>query len=831
MKKIPFVLILFLILTNYMFAQKGLITGRVIDAKTEEALVGANVVVNELENVGAATNADGYFEIKVPVGSYSIKASLIGYKPVVKTDVIVKTNSETNVIIKMSETSVEMDEVTVSADYFDKSIIENDLSTVVLGAEEVRRSPGSAQDFQRILQGMAGVSFSTDQTNELLVRGGSPDENLTVFDNMEIHSTNHYPNQYNSGGPINMINVDLIRNIEFSTGGFISKYGDKLSSVIDIETREGTRNNIFDINANLSMAGYGAVMEGRINGGKGSWVFSARKSYINLIAGSFGLTAIPSYYDLQSKVTYDLSKKHKLSFSGIYGDDQIDIEGETDHTNRNKSNSVDSVDIENVDVNQYQYAAGLNLKSIWSDNFYSILTLYKTNYNNDFAVTNDYTARYYNDAGEVVKSEVLQRRDVYSEDSNIGQTSLKSEFVWNVLANNEINFGGAVKFQQYENNQNIDSDVVRYDLNRDGTFDTTVTVQPAQLNYDFGYFDNYKSYFYVNDKLKLLNERLILNLGLHYDYFSYSEQDNLSPRFSASYYLVPSITSINLAYGEYYQTPPLPTFGDRYQSEVNRYLENSHARHYVLGFEHILSDGLKLNLEGYYKKYTDLPVSKNFVNFDNRRSRFEEQLTIGEKDAYGIDLLIQQKLVENYYGTISFSRMWSNYEDPRQGREDETYPSSYDFPYVITVIVGKRFDGLRSDLNDMPFFIKYPSMILPFSDDMEISLRWRYASGKPYTPQQYMTYEQHREGTSDWTDGWWVPSNEINSKRYPAYHRLDLAFNSRYNFSNWNLSIFLSIQNLYNRKNIAYYQYNSDETVDNVYQFAFMPVAGIEVEF
>jgi outer membrane receptor protein involved in Fe transport len=447
------------------------------------------------------------------------------------------------------------------------------------------------------------------------------------------------------------------------------------------------------------------------------------------------------------------------------------------------------------------------------------------------AVTNDYTARKYNSAGEVVNSRVISSRDVFSELSNIGQTSLKSEFVWNILDNNEINFGGAVKFQQYENNQNLDSDVVRYDINRDGQFDTTVTVPAAQLNYEFEEFENYKSYFYLNDKLKLLNERLILNLGLRYDYFSYSEQGNLSPRLSASYYLVPTVTSINAAYGEYYQTPSLPTFNDRYQSGINRYLENSHARHYVLGFEHILDDGLKLNLEGYYKKYTDLPVSKNFVNFDNRQSRFEEKLTIGKKDVYGIDLLIQQKLVEDYYGTLSFSRMWSDFEDPREGREGETYPSAYDFPYVVTVIVGKRFDNLRSDLNEMPFFIKYPSMILPFSDDMEISLRWRYASGKPYTPQQYVTYEQHREGESGWTEGWWVPTDDLNSKRYPAYHRLDLAFNSRYNFSNWSLSVFLSVQNLYNRKNIAYYQRNSDGTVDNVYQFSLLPVAGIEIEF
>jgi hypothetical protein len=134
-------------------------------------------------------------------------------------------------------------------------------------------------------------------------------------------------------------------------------------------------------------------------------------------------------------------------------------------------------------------------------------------------------------------------------------------------------------------------------------------------------------------------------------------------------------------------------------------------------------------------------------------------------------------------------------------------------------------------MDELPIYLKIPTYILPFSDDMEISLRWRYASGKPYTPREYMSYEQHREGAIKWSEGWWVPTNDINGARFPDYHRLDLAFNSRYNFSSWTLSIFLSLQNIYNRKNIAFYQYVSDGSVENVYQFSFLPVAGIEILF
>ena len=231
------------------------------------------------------------------------------------------------------------------------------------------------------------------------------------------------------------------------------------------------------------------------------------------------------------------------------------------------------------------------------------------------------------------------------------------------------------------------------------------------------------------------------------------------------------------------------------------------------------------------KKYDDIPVDEKFIHFDDRTFRSDKKLSVGKQTTYGIDLLIQQKLVKDIYGTLAFSRMWNKFDDPRIGYEGNTFPSDYDFPYVLTLIIGKRFKDLRSEMDELPLYLKIPTYILPFSDDMEISIRWRYASGKPYTPREYVTYEQHREGAVKWSNGWWIERNNINGARYPDYHRLDLAFNSRFNFSSWTLSIFLSLQNIYNRKNIAYYQYISDGTIENVYQFSFLPVVGIEILF
>jgi hypothetical protein len=813
-----------------VFPQTGTITGYVSDAKTGEALIGVNLQVVELPNMGTTTDVNGRFKLSAPVNSYSIKASYIGYQTIIKTDIIVTTGGETHVVIKMSEAAMELNQVTITPDFFDKAAIENNLSTVVLGSEEIRRSPGSDQDFQRILQAMPGVSFSDDQSNELLVRGGAPDENLTIMDHMEIYSTNHYPNQFNSGGPISMVNVDLIQDVQFSTGGFISKYGDKSSAVIDLTTREGTRDQSLTGNANLTMAGYGTVLEGGINGGQGSWIISARKSYLDLIAGSFGLTAIPIYYDLQSKVVYDLSSIHKLSFSGIYGNDKINITGQPQITNTALSGKSDSIDVTNIGDKQYEYAAGVTLESTWSDKFLSIITISKNDYNYDEYETDSFTKRNYGSDGKVFSTNILSNRNIGIQNDDNGESTLNTEFIWNSDKTNEFDFGGAMKFINFKAIESADADTARYNLNGSG-FNTIVVLPASSINYNFIFPDYYQEYGYINDKITLFNERLTANLGLRYDYFSYNRDGNVSPRFSISYSVIPHITTLSLATGKYYETPPLPDFIDSYQTGINRYLQSSLADHYVFGVDQILAEGLDFNVEAYYKKYSAIPVAEDFIHFNDITFRSDQYINTGRQDIYGLDVLLQQKLVKDIYGTVSFSRMFSKFYDPRISMEGNTYPTDYDIPYVLTIIAGKRFANLRTELNQMPFYIKYPSYLLPFSNDMEMSVRWRYASGMPYTPEVYAASQQHREGGAIWSDGWWEQTNNINSARYPDYQRLDFEFSSRFNFQSWNLVILLSVQNIYNRKNIAFYQYNTDGTRENVYQFAILPVCGIEAEF
>lgn len=839
--KPPYYLSLLILCLSTLVAaeeKRGEISGQIIDGATHQPLVGVNVVIVEKPTVGASTDEKGNFVVKnLEVGEYSLRATLIGYTPAVATDVVVSTGRSTKVKIKLEEQTIQVEGVEVSADYFSAAGAISPISTIGLDGAEVKRSPGSAQDMQRIVQSMPNVATSDDKSNELIVRGGAPNENLTVMDYVEIPSTNHYPNQFNSGGPINMVNVDLIEDIRFSTGGFPAQYGDKVSSVMDVTIREGDRQHDFSSNTGFNFAGFGTVMEGAIDGGKGSWLFSARQSLLETIdkvvgISSLGLTAIPRYYDTQWKMAYDLSRTQKLLISGIYGNDKIFLEGNPKEKNRQKANVSDSSSVEVVNVRQSQYAGGVSLKSLWGENGYSVLTLSSLGNKANLEVRDDFMARSYGPSGEVLTSTLVNSRNTYSDNSYDSYLALKYEVVYHLQRSHEISAGARyLTVWKFDNATHWYSDISRYDTNNDGVFETgPVTFPDGNVQNHLGLGSEYKSYVYVSDKIRLADV-LHVTVGARYDYFSYSKKGDVSPRFSASFDVVPPTTRINLAYGEFYQTQSLPYYSDNRSMGYNRGLEDTHARHFVLGVEHVFADGLKATLEGYYKSYTNLPVSEQFIHSADKQFRSDKYLSVGQRTSRGVEFFIQQKQVENYYGTLSLSLSKTEEDDPRISKHEETYPSEYDYPILATFVAGKLVKGTREALNNAPFFIKYPSMVFPFSDDMEISLRFRYSTGRPRTPRQFVNNVQHQIGGVTWSKGSWEESDEINSERYPDYHRLDVQWISRYHLTGYNVVVYIAVENLYNRDNIAGYQYLSDGTTEAIHQFSFFPIGGVAVEF
>ena len=328
-----------------------------------------------------------------------------------------------------------------------------------------------------------------------------------------------------------------------------------------------------------------------------------------------------------------------------------------------------------------------------------------------------------------------------------------------------------------------------------------------------------------------ITPRLSLTAGLRYDHFTYAGKGTVSPRANLSYQFVPSISTVTLAVGEYTQTHPLPYYGDRQNLGYNKHLDYMRAVHYVLGYEHILGDGLKVSVETYYKKYRSIVVGEDFVYSAIDTFWSDRALTTGERYAYGLEFFLEQKQVADYFGTLSISLSKTRMKDPRIPPLVDWFPSEYDYPLIITALAGKVVKGVRDWLNEAPFFIKYPSYILPLSNEMEISFKYRYQTGRPYTPMEYVTWKQDREGGVKWSRGSWVSGKNHNSARYPNYSRLDLQWLSRFYMSGYNINVYVALMNVLNTKNVFYENHRSDGTVETVYQFSFFPVAGVELEF
>jgi len=831
------IIILFCSLTAFAQSYKGDISGFVIDTKTQEPLPAVNIQVVEKPNFGAVSDASGNFNIKgIQVGTYSLKATLIGYESLILTNIVVSTGRSTKVSIKLSEQAVQVGGVTVSASYFNRN---NDISPISMNSydrAEVKRQPGSVQDVQRVVQNLPGVASSNDNMNELIVRGGSPSENLTVMEFMEIPSINHYPNQFNSAGPINMINIDLVEDVQFSAGGFPAQYGNKISSVMDLTIREGDREKGFASNTGFNMAGIGTLMEGQIADGKGSWIFSARQSLLEFIDKLFGmsvisLTSIPKYWDAQTKIVYDLSPNHKLSLNGLYGDSKIYIEGDPKDEKSYLAGQTHSSSIEFVDVHSKQYVLGINLKSLWGKDGYSVLSLYTHGTQDNTDVREDFVEHTYGSKGEVVSYETLNSRDVFNDHSDAAVYALKYDVFYRIHPKHELMIGGQIQTTNHWNSlTKFGSDTVRYDRNKDGIMDTTVITYPGNIGIDLKFGDANRAFAYISDKYHIAPD-LYISLGLRYDYFSYSRQGQISPRGCIAYEVLPT-TTLSLALGQYWQEQPLPYYVDFRNIGYNKQLANTEADHIVLGLQHIMDDGIKLSVETYYKRFKNIGVGEDFVHsYIDSTFWSDKILALGKRTSYGIEFLLQKKQVTNYYGTVSVSLSKTIDDDPRLGKESSTYPSQYDYPVILNLVGGKIVKGVRSWLDNQIFLIKYPSYILPFSDEMEISFKYRYQTGGPYTPRERSAFRQYREGGVQWSQFSWISSRDINSARYSDYSRLDIEWISRFYMQNWNINVYIAIMNVFNTKNVFYYNYRSDGTIGVTYQFGFFPVGGIEIEF
>lgn len=665
----------------------GTIKGKVIDSETKTPLPGVTVSILDTKN-GSNSDAEGNFTIdNIPVGTYSLRFNCIGFEPTVKTDIIVRPKRITFVEADLGVSPVQMNNVTVTGGFFKKTEDEP-TSSISFSAEEIRRSPGTAGDVSRILMTLPSVAKVNDMYNSLVVRGGSPNENGFFVDNIEIPNINHYPTQGSSGGPISLINADFIENVDFSSGGFSAAYGDRLSSVMNLDFREGNRDE-FDGQIDMAFAGVGLTAEGPVNAGKGSYLMSVRRSYLDMLVDAIGTGVAPKYSDYQGKFTYDINPNNKITALGILGIDYIKFNKKDSEDQGNNAYGITKGD---------EGAAGVNWRSLWDGNGYSntAISYFATRGENTYIET---------------KSDAI-----LTKNDNLEQTfQVRNVNVYRFNPSFQTEFGFDAK--------QMGVDYYNYIGPYTDPFGNTT---PSYLIDDT--FWSQKAGAFATFTWKPIS-RLALNPGVRYDYFAYNKRSNVAPRFSAEFKLDDK-TSLTGAAGIYYQNLPLILVS---QQQQNKDLKDPMAVQYVVGINRLLTENTKLTLEAYDKEYSNFPLDPSTPSLfviDEIAYRYgfyfiHEPLTDkGKAYTRGVELTLQKKLEQNVYGLISGSWFRSRY----QGSDDVWRDRIFDNKFTFSAEGGYKPNN-----------------------KWEFSLRWIYAGGVPYTPYDLQASEFINRGVVDST--------------------------------------------------------------------------------
>jgi len=672
----------------------GSIVGHVKNYATKEAVISATVVLQGT-TIGAATDIDGNFKIpNVPIGTYILRVSALGFLPMVKTDVVVSVSKPADVHFELMESTVELEGVTVTTEYFQKSP-DAVISVQTLGAEEIRRLPGGLEDVVRAISILPGVAQVQNGRNDLIVRGGAPSENLFVVDNIELSNINHFGTQGASGGPLSFINLDFVNETSFKTGGFGAKYGDKLSSVLTIDLKDG-RDDKLGGKATISASQFGLNLEGP-TGENGSFLFSARRSYLDFIFKAAGFGFVPEYWDFLGKANYRLSPKDQVTVLSIVALDNVKLFNDTEEKRYDNSRILSS--------DQTQALGGISWRHLLTKGFTNV-TLSST----------------YNGYNFIQNDSLLN--PIFRSSSDEYETSLRGDIVLQLGKESELSFGAAVKYVDFSSNIILPTFFTNFgpSLAVNATLDTTAVKSAAYGQYSV-----------------LLLQNLRMSVGLRADHFNLIKNTlSVSPRLSLSYAASPVLT-LTASAGQYHQAP---SYIWLVANPANRNLNYVSVDQLVLGVEYLIRSDVKISLETYQKNYRDYPASttRPYLVLANTGAGFggssdgfasfglDPLVSAGSGEAHGVELFLQKKLSEvPCYGLVSIS--WN--EAKFTAIDGVARPSAFDQRWIINL-------GGGYILNEL----------------WEFSGKFRVATGRPYTPynpdgsQAIASYNANRIGAN-----------------------------------------------------------------------------------
>lgn len=771
-RKVIIFLIVFGIFSFSAYSQSptGSITGRIINKSTKAPISSITVRVLNTQ-LGAISSVDGRFTIQnVPAGVYAVKFSGVGFEPFSQTDVVVSSGRPVSLEVELVDKIIQLEETEVRASFFVKKV-ETATSTQTLNAEDIRRAPGVQEDVIRATALLPGVGVTGAGRNDLLVRGGAPFENLFTVDNLEVNNINHFGSQGSTGGPLSIINIDFVRSVDFSAGGFGAVYGDKLSSSTNIKLRNGNEEK-FAGKLNLSATGFGVNVEGPVSD-KGSYFFSARRSYLDFLFNAAGFGFIPQYWDFQGKMNYRLDQKNTLSFLMVTAIGNVKL------NNDNLDNILDNSQI--AVPQQYQNFWGLTWQRLFGSGFTTVTlgsnwTKFET---------------FQNDSNLV---------EIFRNNSREAELILRTDVDWQISRNFELKAGNQVKWGGVLEYDVLLPGNLRIDKSNSGPYDESFH-RPLAVDTTFREFKNAT---YASLTFPIGNHRL--TFGGRMEYFSMTPQNlYFSPRASFIYFINP-MSSIIASAGRYYQSPMyIWLIGDA----MNENLEAMQSDQLVLGYEHTPLQDVKVQLEVYHKWYNNYPARvwrpqavlapSGFDDISNDIPYGLEPLASeGKGTSYGAELFIQKKLTPQIpiYGLLSLS--WSKTEFT--SIDGIKRAGSFDSRWIFNVAMGWRINP-----------------------KWEISSKFRLATGVPTTP--YVPAGEINAGELDFS--------QFNAgERLPLFHALDFRIDRRWNFTNFTLVTYIDVQNAYGRENASGYRWDlRTQRGELQSSLGLLPSIGVSFEF
>lgn len=761
-----------LVFSNVLLAQTGYITGTAKDKNTQEPLAGVSIVLVGTDPlIGASSDNEGKFKLTAPAGSYNIKGTYIGYKPMTKFNIVVTSGNINEINFELEEEQLTMSELVVQGNTSAAvATWENPLSIQRLTTEEIRSNPGGNFDISRVIQTLPGVGGSTASgsfRNDIIIRGGAPNENIFYLDGIEIPVINHFTTQGSTGGPQGMLNVSFIEDVTLSTSAFNARYDNPLSSVFQFTQRDGNQERLQG-NVRLSATDLATTFDGPIASGT-TFLASARRSYLQFLFQAIDLPIRPNYWDFQYKLTHRINPGTTITSLGVGAIDEFSFAVPKESTPEKEY-----VLRSNPSINQKNYTIGFLLKKLISRGYVNVV-LSRNFFYNSLDKFED---------GQTGDEDLRTLRIRSAEIENKLRLEVnKSGKGW------KYSYGASAQYVQFRNEV--------FNKLRKEILDSSNNVIQPEVRVAFNTtIDFLKFGAFAQASKMLFNDRLSITTGIRSDINSFtSNGDNpaktFSPRINVSYALN-SKWNINATAGRYYKIPIYTVLGfqDGSGEFVNRDSEYIRSVHYAAGAEFLPSSGLRFTLEGFYKLYTHYPVSvRDEISLANQGGDFgaignEETASNGKGRTFGAELFAQQKLTKNTFFIVSYTL----YKSEFSGSNGDYISSSWDNRNLISLLVGRKF-----------------------KKNWEAGIKFRYAGGAPYTP-----FDAEASRRNYLSTGTGIPDvSAVNTEKLEPFRQFDLRIDKKWNFRQLTVDVFLDVQNLFLFRSPAYPNYTFTRNADN----------------